>query len=264
MSEITPSVQDHLTTARAAYARFVRLAEQADLHAPTRLSGWRVSDLVEHVTWGMGMEAAALSGGVTGQSDATSSDAEPGDLAGALGDFERASGQELAADQTVALPAAAVPLAYAAPLFAFEAALHADDLAHAIGEDSRLSDAEVAACRIVIGPMLDLVAGVTPLSEAGERVVLDLVMQSAEGSGSERMRLSASDQGWRRTAPPDQQAPDQQTHDQQAHDVPATTTITGDERSVILFVTGRLGADALQISGDPVHAERFKQYFPGP
>lgn len=253
MSEITPSAEDHLATARAAYSRFVRFAEQADPRATTRLTGWKVSDLIEHVTWGMGMEAAALSGGAAGHGDVASRDTALGGLAAALEQFEGVSSRELITGQMVALPAASVPLGYAAPLFAFEAALHADDLAHAIGEDRGLSDAEVAACRAVIGPMLDLVAGAPPVSEAGEGVVIDLVLLSVDGTGGDRMRLSASEQGWRRTAP-DEPVPLE----------PATTTMSGDERSVILFVTGRIAADTLQVSGDPVHAERFKQYFPGP
>lgn len=249
MSEKEYLTQDHLHTARSAYARFVALAEQAvDPEAPTRLRDWNVSDLIAHVTWGMSVEASALMGGAPGRREEASLD-----LAAALVLFERASRTALADNTMVALPAAEVPFAYAAPLFAFEAALHAADLAHAIGEDHRLSDAEVAACRDVMGPMLDLVAATTQSIDRGDLVDIDLIISAEDGREEETIRLSASEQGWQRGVPGQRAAAGQ-----------ATTTLSGDVRSVILFVTGRIGADALQVAGDPVHARRFKEYFPGP
>ena len=236
-------MSDPMMTASRAYHRFARLAAHADRARPTRLDGWSVGDLVDHVAWGAAMEADAVRTAVGARGDASVDSATP-DLNRAVAAFDRAA--HLGADPAVpvAVPAATVAMAYAGNLFAFEAALHASDLAHALtGTDPVLDDAELAACEVVVGPMLDLIAGTAPLSETGSDVVIDLV-------GLDRpIRLSAVGGAWHRGAP-----------DQQ----PATTTLTGSRQDLILFVCGRADTSTLQVTGVREHAARFKAWFPGP
>jgi len=226
----------YLGTAHAAYQRFADRVSRADRDQPTRLEGWTVGDLADHVTWGAAMEAEAIrviAGGA-------GVDTVEGDLAAAVGAFEQIIDVDVPAETMVTVPAGTVPLAFAAPLFAFEAALHASDLEHALGEDARLRAEELDACAVVIGPMLDLVATMPP----AEPIALDLV-----GLG-EGIRLMARDGVWRRGVPD--------------RAVGATTTVSGTADDIVLFAAGRVAADALEVSGDRTHAERFKQYFPGP
>ncbi|MDT0200722.1 maleylpyruvate isomerase family mycothiol-dependent enzyme [Nocardioides sp. AE5] len=229
----------HLTTAITAYRRFAAHASSADPTVDTRLAGWRVDDLVEHVTWGAAMEADAL-GAALGEAPGP---APAPDLPGAVAAFAdvaaRVAGANLDPESPVALPAGTVPMAYAAPLFAFEAALHASDLAHALGEDDTLGAAELAACAVVVGPMLDLLATGSP----AEPTVIDLI-----GLG-DPIRLSATGRAWRRSTPDSN---------------PATTTIRGTAHQITLFACGRIGADDLHVDGDPGPARRFKEFFPGP
>jgi hypothetical protein len=46
----------------------------------------------------------------------------------------------------------------------------------------------------------------------------------------------------------------------------ATTTISGDDEALALFFMGRRSLDheSLKVQGNPVTAEAFKRYFPGP
>lgn len=238
-------VGEALATASAAYRRFADRARGADRARSTRLSGWTVGDLVDHVTWGAAMEADAVRSalglpgrgvvGVGGNGPADSSALED-----AVATFADVATLDVAADTAVVLPAGTVPAAYAGPLFAFEAALHDLDLAHALGDGAAaLSASELGACEVVVGPMLDLVARPAP----AEEITIDLL-----GLG-EGLRLRTADGGWQRAVPDDR---------------PATTTVRGSAQDIVLFTCGRLGVDAVSVVGDQRHAERFKDHFPGP
>ena len=161
-------VHTMMTKAARDYRRFERLAESADRGLRTRLEGWTVGDLIDHVAWGAAMEAAsvrAAAGAPTGSPDSG--------LAGAVTAFADVVGLDVPAATPVALAAGTVPMGYAAPLFAFEAALHLRDLEHALtGAEHPLDAEDLAACAVVLGPMLDLVAGAVP---SGDPVVLDLL-----------------------------------------------------------------------------------------
>lgn len=226
---------DPMGTAILAYRRFADRAAGAHRAGPTRLAGWTIGHLVDHVTWGAAMEATAL------RATRGRSAVEPRTLADAVDAFEDAAlTTEVGAATPVILPAGTVPFAYAAALFAFEAALHDLDLRHALGEDdAELTASELTACTTVVGPMLDLIASEAPEQE----VTIDLV---GLGDG---LRLRASDGRWQRTMPAGG---------------PATTTVTGRPRDLVLFACGRLTASALDVQGEPLHATRFKSYFPGP
>lgn len=223
-----------MAIATAAYRRFAALAEDADPNAPTGLADWRVADLIDHVVWGASMEAAAVRT-AAGLPPMTVADS----LGGAISAFTESATLDLAPDAILRLAAGSVTWSFAAPLFAFEAALHTHDLAHALGTATELTPSELAACTVVLGPMLDLIAGPTP--EVGVRI--DLI---GLGSG---IRLTATVDGWQRDVP---------THDA------ATTIITGSPAQIVLFASGRAAPDAVQVSGERTHAEAFKTYFPGP
>lgn len=229
-------VQAAMATARAAYRRFADRAADADPARRTRLRGWTVGDLVDHVVWAAGMEAAALRAAAGGEPPGPA----PDTLDDAVTAFERASRQPIDPAAVVVLPAGSAPAAYAAQLFAFEAAMHAADLDHALdGEAPALTDDELLACEIVVGPLLDLLATVVPEDD----VVIDLV---GLGDG---IRLSAAGGAWSRGLPDHR---------------PATTTVSGSPHDLVLFVSGRQDATALRVQGAGEHARRFKTYFPGP
>lgn len=227
--------QHLMRTAAAAYRRFAESAEQADPELPTRLADWRVRDLVDHVTWGAAMEAAAVRTARGLAADPVG----PG-LAGAVTAFERAARLEVEPELPVTVPAGTVPAGFAAALFTLEAAIHDADLTHALtGHQPKLGAEELAACEVVIGPMLDLVGGDVP----DDGVVIDLI---GLGDG---IRLSAVRGSWHRGVPDER---------------PATTTLVGDAQGIVLFACGRLDARELLVQGREEHVRRFKEYFPGP
>ncbi len=225
-----------MRTATAAYQRFSDRSIGVDLDRATRLTDWNVGDLVEHVAWGAAMEAAAVrsAAGVPAMDPIGSTVEE------AIAAFAQAADLVLDPAALVTLPAGTVPMAYAVPLFIFEAALHAADLEQALsGREPSFSAEELTACEVVIGPMLELIASEVP----GDDVVIDLI---GLGAG---IRLSESDGRWHRSLP---------------DEGPASTTLLGSPRDLVLFVCGRTDATALQVRGAPEHAHRFKTYFPGP
>jgi len=222
-----------MRTAAAAYRRFAQRATGTDRDRATRLTGWTVGDLIDHVAWGAALEATSV------RAATRLPPAEAPTLDGAVALFAAASDLDVDPGAPITLPAGTVPFGYAAPLFAFEAALHDLDLAWALGADAALLPEELAACEVVLGPMLDLVAATAPEGE----VTVDLL---GLGDG---IRLCSADGGWRRAGPDGQ---------------PATTTVAGSAQDLVLFACGRIGADAVEVRGEPQHAERFKTYFPGP
>lgn len=225
-----------MRTAIAAYQRFSARCPEADRDRPTWLDGWTAGDLIDHVTWGAAMQAAA----VRSAAGLPATDPVGPTVEEAIAAFEQAAEIRVDPGIPVTLPGGTVPMAYAAALFAFEAALHAADLEHALTDHvSPFTDEELTACEVVIGPMLDLIASTTPTDD----VVIDLI---GLGDG---IRLSEATGVWRRGVPDER---------------PATTTLTGSSRDLVLFVCGRTDASALRVEGDAEHSHRFKAYFPGP
>lgn len=235
------TTQAALLIAASAYQRILLRAEGLGIEVrerPTRLAGWTVTDLLDHVTWGAAMEASALRGHAHGRAEGHQ---DQGALRRAVASFETAIRLRPDPEAVVSLPTGTIPLSHAAPLFAFEAALHASDLEHALGHAAALTTPEIECCAQIIGPMLDLVA--RPAA-TGSRTI-DII---GIGTG---LRLVGTPGAWHRTAP-----------DSSA----ATTTISGSAQDLVLFVCGRIAFDAgsLRVEGDVESARRFKEFFPGP
>ena len=136
-----------------------------------------------------------------------------------------------------------VPGPLAVNVWAFEAGIHANDLAAALGEDLPLAPDVVQATATVLGaslPLLAMAAAERPASSvafvlAGDTVRLDLRYDGASwqpgpGPGEETVRIS------------------------------------GDDTAVLLFALGRIVLDhpGLAVSGGQEDARRFKDYAPGP
>jgi len=230
-------IHQHLAIAGAAYRRFADRVRDVDPARPTRLAGWSVGDLTEHVAWAAAMESAAI--GVASGSPANEVSGHGIDAAVAA--FERIVDRPVGADVSVTVPAGTVPAPFAAALFAFEAALHASDLEHAVGGDPSLRPEEVEACAVVMGPMLDLLGTQIP----GDDVTIDLI---GIGDGI-RLVADRRNRTWRRDIP-----------DATAAD----TTIAGRAEDLVLFLCGRTDASSVRVDGDRDLADRFKNYFPGP
>lgn len=240
-------VEEHLRTALSGYRRIEARAaalDAADRQRGTRLTGWTAADLLEHVTWAAAMQASAVLS-ATGTPDGGGPAGQ--DLAGAVDLLERASRAQLSPQASLALPDGTVPGAFAAALFAFEACVHHADLVHAVdGRDPDFTPDELAACSVVLGPMLHLLATraapAGPPGHPGDDLVIDLL-------GLADTRLTRRDGRWH-VGVPGVAAPD--------------TTVRGTPDQVVLFACGRLDTSHLQVSGDASHAYRFKTWFPGP
>ena len=236
-----------------------RLLERPDLwDAPTRLTGWHVSDLAAHACWGTSLEADAIEralGGVSGPAEGVSPQPSASRetvlttlrgsyarLATALDALEqRAATDPGTAAGTLPLPYGDVPVPLALSIFEMEAGAHGSDLAAAAGEDDTLSP-EVCAATFatmrVFGPILAEAAGTVPPPDA----VLEL------RCGDDTLRFGPGDDD-RWTA---------------AATGAATTTIGGRCSDVTLFLLGRRPVDAVTVDGDPELAARFKDLVPGP
>lgn len=230
-----------LSVALAAYRRFVDLATgfgPADPDRPTRLAGWRVGDLVDHVAWGMSMEADALRRAT--MTDPVAADGLVAGLDAFAVAIEGLDDPEL----LVPLPTGTVPLAFAAPLFALEAAVHASDLADALGVDAGLDADELAAALPAVTGALGFLGALGERPDAPVRLALrggtlgwDLVWDGEWGVTEE-----CGD-----TRPGD-------------HDA----VVTGPDEEVFLCVLGRTPVRSLRIAGDADLAGRLKAWFPGP
>lgn len=231
-----------LGVALTAYRRFVDLATglgPTDPDRPTRLAGWRVDDLVGHVAWGMSMEADALR-----RATGTSPVAADG-LAAELDVFAAAIEDVDDPELLVPLPTGTVPLAFAAPLFALEAAVHASDLADALGVDASLGADELAAALPAVTGALGFLGALGERPDAPVRLALrgdtlgwDLVWDGVE---------------WRVI---------EERGDTALGDYDAV--VTGSDEEVFLCVLGRTPVRSLRIAGDADLAGRLKAWFPGP
>src|ERR687898_882772 len=142
---------------------------QEDWESPTRLPAWSVRNLARHIAYGQRLEAEAMRRAREGIPEAADVPT-PGPDRGAI----------LAAIRPMYYGPVPGPLAV--NVWAFEAGIHANDLAAALGEDLPLASDVVQATATVLGaslPLLAMAATNRPASPvafllAGDTVRLDL------------------------------------------------------------------------------------------
>jgi uncharacterized protein (TIGR03083 family) len=231
------------------------LRAASDWSVPTRLVGWSVADLARHLVEGQSLQADAwrrLAAGDAGSATADATDgldraatldaivARHADLHEALGAVD----DEAVAVGACAMPYGTLPAIFVLQLATMEAGVHASDLAAALGEDDTLRKPTVDAGATVLAgalPLLGSAGDGTAPAGASVRLVggdVDVCVVAAEGGS-----------GWAVVPAPA---------------AGATTTIRGSASDVVLFALGRRGVADVDVVGDPVGAERFKAWFPGP
>lgn len=226
--------------------------DDAGWSATTRCAGWTVADLVVHTVWGVSMEADAVAGArarrdTPADGESVSPDAGPSVLAGGLRKASAdlvAQVDALGPDDLAApapMPYGPVPLPLALTVFVMEAGVHGSDLADALGEPATL------AADVVTATAASLAAFVPLLASNGSGAPDGAVLAAAGPTVD--LRIAAAGGSW-------------------AVDPGATPTATvrGTDSDVLLFLLGRIPADApgLERGGDTDLVARFKQYVPGP
>jgi uncharacterized protein (TIGR03083 family) len=224
--------------------------------APTRCAGWQVRDLIEHAVWGVSMEADAVRrarSGQGGRADGVTL-AGPADtallveaLSEAVTDlvFELATGTDEDDARTVPLAAADVPWPLAVTIFAFEAAVHADDLAGALAPDAPRPELEPDALRATAAFLTWFLPLMAPV---GEPPAPGMAVRFAGDGGQVDFALTWDGSTWSRAQ------------------AGAGLTIAGSDSDVARVALGRLPVDdfALRVSGDPAAAAQVKRWLPGP
>lgn len=220
---------------------------------PTRCLGWAVRDLALHVVWGVSMEADALRRSRTGEpgvadgltmADDSSPEAILEQLRAAVGDLasEVDALEPGAGERACPMPYGEVPVAEALEIFVFEAAIHASDFGHAVGDDRALGDDVVRATEAVLSRFLPVfaAAATSPPDATSFTLRGRTVLLAAQWSGPALVMDGPRD------------AP--------------TFSVIGDDSSVLLFATGRLGLDdpRLRVEGSVELAREFKTFVPGP
>lgn len=246
-----------LTTARATITaevtRILDLIRSLDEWSkPTRLEGWTVRDLVEHLVWGQSLQADAWERLAAGDDGAAQAQPVTGlgqdELAAALRNsadrFDHAlSGlsDEQVAQGVCVMPYGTLPAVLVLHLAVMEAGVHGSDVAAAAGSPDELSPPVVDASAFVLGAMLPMLgSGGDGSAEPGTTIAL--------GSPGFSVVTTRDADGW-------QIAPDPSM---------ATTTISGSDTEIVLFVLGRRSVDDVQVEGDTAPATKFKAWFPGP
>jgi uncharacterized protein (TIGR03083 family) len=236
----------------------LRALPETEWSRPTRLAGWAVRDLVAHNVWGVSMEADAVRrarSGQGGRADGLTADpADPAVLVEALSEavtdlvFELSTSTAEDEDRTVPLAAADVPWPLGVTIFAFEAAVHADDLAAALAPDAPRPHLEPAAVRATVAflawflPLMVPAVGAPPAGTsvrfAGDDGHADLTLVW-DGSA-----WSVGDGG----------------------SAPGALTVAGTDSDVVRVALGRLPVDdpALRLAGDTASAAAVKSWLPGP
>jgi uncharacterized protein (TIGR03083 family) len=249
-----------LTTCREVVRREIaadlaRLEQtpQEDWESPTRLPAWSVRNLARHIAYGQQLEAEAMRRAREGIPEAADVPTPGPDQGSTLAAIRRNHEQLLAEmdrHTPESLGSAICPMYYgpvpgplAVNVWAFEAGIHANDLAAALGEDLPLASDVVQATATVLGaslPLLAMAATDRPASPvafllAGDTVRLDLRYDGAT---------------WQPGPCPAEE----------------TVRISGDDTAVLLFALGRIVLDhpGLAVSGSQGEARRFKDYAPGP
>jgi len=228
-------------------------ASEEDWTRPTRLPAWSVRSLARHIAYGQELEADAMRRareGIPEAADAPTPGSDKGSILAAI----RRNHEQLLAEMDQHTPeslgAAICPMYYgpvpgplAVNVWAFEAGIHGNDLAAALGKDLPLVPDVIQATAAVLGaslPLLAMAATNRPASPiafvlAGDTVRLDLRYDGAT---------------WQPGPGPAEE----------------TVRISGDDTAVLLFALGRIVLDhpGLAVSGGQGEARRFKDYAPGP
>ena len=148
-----------LNLARSEFERRLRLVEPGDWDRPTPCEGWTVRDLVLHMIGGSRMMAALIGGcSVEDATAIVSSEPFPDDavaVCAEVGDAQvRAFSEPGALERICHHPAGDFPASVMLSFGAGDFALHAWDLARAIGADETLPDELVAAIWANIEPLI--------------------------------------------------------------------------------------------------------------
>jgi uncharacterized protein (TIGR03083 family) len=236
----------------ADLARLERAAGE-DWERPTRLPAWSVRNLARHIAYGQRLEAEAMRRARQGIPEAADA-STPGPDRGAILAAIRHNHQQLLAEMDRHTPdslgSAICPMYYgpvpgplAVNVWAFEAGIHANDLAAALGEDLPLAPDVVQATATVLGASLPLLATAATERPAA-RIAFLLVGDTI------RLDLRYDGVSWQPGPGPAKE----------------TIQISGDDTAVLLFALGRIVLDypGLAVSGSQEEARRFKDYAPGP
>jgi len=154
---------DTLALARSEFARRLRLVTADDWRRPTPCDDWTVRDLVVHVVGGDRMSAALLRGASRDEATAIRKTIDLGDDAVAAFDAEAdqvaaAFAEPGAFERTIPHPSGTdMPGARLLGFRIGDYALHAWDLAQAIGADEKLDDNLVQEVWNALAPMAGMI-----------------------------------------------------------------------------------------------------------
>jgi len=169
---------DALDRATEEAGRRVREVTSDQWDLPTPCGDWAVRDLVNHLVRGNVMSVMLLEGASRDEVFAMFRTAKPEDDLVAA--FEETVAQQNAAfrvpgalDQTVAHPMGEIPATLFIQFRTADAALHAWDLARAIGADEELDAELVAALYEGMLPMKDMMAGSGAFGSGASGAVAD-------------------------------------------------------------------------------------------
>jgi uncharacterized protein (TIGR03083 family) len=236
---------DAALDALATFTDRVRTApERRD--APTRLAGWDVAAMANHVAAVAWQQGEAFHRGRMLIGEAPSYvEVKLTDPVDAL---ERATAHlrsgidqlDASGEPIVPLPFAALPASFAAAVVLIEYGVHLNDLEHALGETTDLREPAADAVVELMGAMLPGLASSGPDGPASFAI-------RADGRASTCV-------AWREGAW------------QSVPDGDADCTIEGSPSAVALFSLGRIDAadPSLRVSGKVELAGAFKDFFPGP
>lgn len=250
-----------LSAARSAIAREIgsvleRLEQvpAEDWAIRTRCPDWTVEDLARHIAWGQSFEAEAVTKALAGITDASTGRAvDPEtDRRGIVAAIRANNAELLAALGSVTedrlgalcpIGYANIPIAFAVSIFAFEAGVHGNDLASALGDERPLPADVISATAAVLGvswPGFAAAATRTPAGAIGYRLASSTVVYQMAWDGD--------------TWSYDGALPER------------TCRIDGDDSSILLFGLGRIPADhpSIGVSGARALVDDFKVFFPGP
>jgi uncharacterized protein (TIGR03083 family) len=221
---------------------------------PVRCVGWRVANLAGHVAWVAAAQAQAVERLPAGDGNRPNFEVPPSDQSAS----ETMAALHAGRDRLVRalavltpthlqapcpLPFATIPGALALQLIACEYGIHANDLVWALGERAPLPHDVSLATAAILGPALPMLAMRSQLPAPPDGTSFRLAGQTVRiANRRDGDRWCSADEG------------------------PWTTTISGDDSTVMLFAMGRVPVDdpGLRVSGETSMAARFKSYFPGP
>jgi uncharacterized protein (TIGR03083 family) len=209
----------------------------------TRCGGWSIADLAAHVTTGQRFASEVLAAAIEGRAAAPGKDfsADRATTIEAFGKATQQVGKALARlvpadlEREVVIADEAVALQHLVQVVATELAVHALDLADALGEPRHLASDAVQSVAFVLPDLLDP----GPPPPAGTSYLLR--------SLAFRLPLTFDGAEWRAAA----------------GEQPCT--IEGDPESVLLYALGRTTFDGARLTtNDAARARSFKRYLVGP